>query len=339
MRIFLLPFAVLFWILTEIRNFLYDKSFLKSHKVDVPVLCVGNLTTGGTGKTPWVQYICKYLEGKSKKVVIVSRGYGGEYEGVLKVSSEMDPKLCGDEPLWLSKNTKATVYLCKDRTLGARTAIKEVKPDVILLDDGFQHRKLHRDFNLVLLDASAKKNSYWMLPVGNLREAFSGVKRATAVIINKCNYADPKDVQRISLECRKYIDDSSVWKADFLFEEWKPLFDGSHQSFKNSNISICCGLGNPQAFVKTVEGQNFNPVGKFIFPDHFYWKPSDVEKMAHEMRKLDSYDLMVTEKDAVKLDRYKKHFLEMNIQLWVCEMKVEVSSNKDILFNEIDKIL
>ena len=120
-----------------------------------------------------------------------------------------------------------------------------------------------------------------------------------------------------------------IWKADFVFKEWQPLFKDFHQSFKNQNISVCCGLGNPQAFVKTVRNQNFQPIEMFIFPDHFYWRPIDIEKMTYKMKNRQSFDLMVTEKDAVKLARYKKHFKEMGMQLWVCKMKVKILEDEN----------
>lgn len=338
-RFLLFPLSLIYQWITTVRNFLYDKGWLKIYKVNTPVLCVGNITTGGTGKTPWVQHICRYLESKDKKVAIVSRGYGGSYEGILKVEADMDARLCGDEPLWLKRNTKASVYLSKKRFLAAQKAVQEEKPDVILLDDGFQHRSFHRDGDLLILDASAPFKHYSMLPMGRLREKFLNIKRAQIIIINKCNYASEYALQRLTEKCRSENMENVTWKANFEFDEWESLFKNYRQEFKNDKISICCGLGNPQAFVKTVEMQSISPVEKFIFPDHFYWKPIDVEKMTYAMKNVGSYDLMVTEKDAVKLSRYQKHFIEMGVQLWVCKMKIDLMDKSQSLFEKIDQLL
>ena len=213
MTILLSPLSLLFYIIVSLRNWLYDIGLLKSLSVEKPVLCVGNLTTGGTGKTPWVQFLCRYYEAQKKKVAIVSRGYGGDYEGLLEVKSDMDARVSGDEPLWLKNNTEAVIYLSKDRKYAADQVIKKEKPDLIILDDGYQHRRLNRDFNLVIIDASASWDSYHMLPWGRMREPFSSLKRAHTDVINKCNYADEYAIQRLRLKCLQYVGEDQIFLA------------------------------------------------------------------------------------------------------------------------------
>lgn len=297
--------------------------------MSVPILCVGNLTTGGTGKTPWVQMMSQLLRDLNKNVAIISRGYTGDFSGVVKVVDTMDPRRCGDEPLWLKRNTQSQVYIGRDRHIAASQALNEDKFDILLLDDGFQHRRLLRDFNLVLLDASVDPSQYKLLPYGRMRESFAGLKRADVVVINKCNYARSEQVEHLYNIAKKYVNEARIFKADFVFECWQPLVGELTQPFLGQNASLCCGVGNPEAFVKTVEAQNITPIKSFIYPDHHFWASDDVEKMAYQMNLHNSQSLLITEKDAVKLARYKRHFFEMGIQMWVCKMSIQFKENRE----------
>lgn len=335
MRFLLLPLSLIFIFISWLRNLFFDLGILSQTSVGKPVICVGNLTTGGTGKTPWVQLLSGFFDRENIKNVIISRGYTGNFSGVLEVDAAMDPRQCGDEPLWLKKNTNADVFVGKSRVEAAQKALQEKDYDCLILDDGYQHRYLNRHMNLVLLDASAPSHHYSMLPVGRMREPFSALKRASLVVINKCNYADPKQTQSLRKKALKWVSEDSVFLSDFVFDHWEPIIDEVKQSLEVNSVSLSCGVGNPKAFSKTVEEQGIQPVESFIYPDHYYWKTHDIEKMTYKMKQKGSFDLVITEKDAVKLIRYRKHFQEMKIQLWVCKMKVQIRENESTFFAKI----
>lgn len=339
MRYLLLPLSLLFQFLVLLRKFIFAAGLIKTKKVDRPVVCIGNLSTGGTGKTPWVHRMTEYFFSQNKKSVVLSRGYSGDFDGVLKVTPDMDPRKCGDEPLWLSRNTRSYVYVGRSRVKAAEIAIKEEKPDVLLLDDGFQHFNLSRDVDIVLLDASAPMKNYSSLPMGRLREGFSALRRAHAVVINKCNYGDSESIEFLRTQCQKYKTKDEIFHADYIFDRFDPLVEGLDLQSPSAPISMSCALGNPQAFLKTLKDQNIDIQKKFIFPDHYFWKPLDIEKITYHMKQEKSSHLMITEKDAVKLVRYKKHFYEMGIQLWVCKMKVKLQESDEKLFEIIDRAI
>ncbi len=334
-RFLLWPLAFLFFLLSQLRYFLFSVGVLKRHKVEPPVLCIGNLTTGGTGKTPWVQKVSQFFHERGSDVAILSRGYTGDYNGVLRVEETMDARRCGDEPLWLKANTSADVVVGRNRANAAQWVLNERKPDLFVLDDGFQHFALERDFNLILLDASVSRSHYHLLPVGQMREGFSGLRRAHAVVINKCNYANQNQVRWLTDRCLPFLAKDRIFYADFVFSHWVPMVSELDWTVSLDQASMTCGVGNPDAFLKTLEQQGVQPVKEFIFPDHYFWKPADVERMTYNMKREGSRDLMITEKDAVKLNRFKKHFKEMGIQLWVCKMKVELLERS----SEFDELL
>ena len=339
MRNFLWPLAILFRLIVWFRGKLYELKIFPQRSIEKPVLCVGNLSAGGTGKTPWVQLLSQYFIERNRVVTILSRGYSGDFSGVLEVKDDMDPRKCGDEPLWLKKNTKAQVYVGRNRKQAAQEAMSVGSTDLFILDDGFQHQKLRRDLDLVLLDASAPRHHYHLLPVGYLREDFAALKRADLVVINKCNYASPENLEWLYKRTQMFVAKDQIFSADFVFSHWEPLVEGEGAVPPSENTSMTCGVGNPQAFIKTLENIGLKPVKQFIFPDHYYWKPDDIERMTYNMKRVGSSNLVMTEKDAVKLNRYKKHFAELKIQLWVCKMKVQLREDATAFFSNVEKLL
>ncbi len=336
MRSLLWPFGLVFMLLVWLRSWLYNCGIFRSKKLERPVIALGNLSTGGTGKTPWVQALTEYFAKKNKKVVILSRGYTGDYSGVLEVTPDMDPRRCGDEPLWLSQKTEARVYVGRKRWDAGKKALEDDNVDLFILDDAFQHRGLKRDCDIVLLDASAPRLHYWPLPVGYLREGFMALKRAQIVIINKCNYSDPRQLTWLEEKCLTSITKDRLFFSEFVFSHWSPLVKELTWSEPGEVKAMTCGVGNPEAFLKTLQEQGVEPVRKFIFPDHHYWKPDDIERMTYHMKTEGCHDLMITEKDAVKLQRYKKHFLEMQIQMWICKMTIELREREKDFFEMVE---
>lgn len=331
--------SLIFRFVIFLRQQFYKIGLLKTRQVKSPVICIGNLTTGGTGKTPWVQKIAKYIDSQNRRVGILSRGYSGDFDGVLEVTDTMDPRKCGDEPLWLKNNTPARVWVGRSRYKAALAAEKSQQCDVLLLDDGFQHFKLARRADIVLLDATSPRDRYRLLPLGRMREGFSALSRAHTVIINKCNYASAEQVNFLKQAVEVYKSPDDVFYADFVFKEWHPLVEGLENPRPASNVSMTCGLGNPAAFLKTLEDLDLEITKEFIFPDHYYWKTRDIERISYQMRLNASRDLVMTEKDAVKLNRYKRHFAELGIQLWVCKMTIQLQDREPEFNQRLNRLI
>jgi tetraacyldisaccharide 4'-kinase len=339
-RWLLWPLGLIFWSLAALRSWLYQWGVFRTYKLSKPVLSVGNLSTGGTGKTPWVELLTQTLQSQSKKVVLLSRGYSGDFDGVLKVTDDMDPRKCGDEPLWLHKKTGVPVYVGRKRWEAGSKALQQENPDLFILDDAFQHQKLVRDMNLVLLDASVPRWHYQPLPVGYLREGFGALKRADWVILNKCNFASKEDLLWLKSKVEKIISSKRLLLSDFCFAQWKPLVtELAEEEPPKESLAVSCGIGNPHAFKKTLELLKMKINMEFIFPDHYFWKPDDIERMTFRMKQERCRHLMITEKDAIKLARYRKHFFEMGIQVWVCEMKVKIHDKETEFWQHLSEVL
>ena len=351
--------ALIFHFLTDIRNRLYDYGFFSSLPPPRPTICVGNLTTGGVGKTPWVEFLSTALNQKKIQVTVVSRGYGGNYRGVLKVEESMEPTLCGEEPLWLRRKG-LSVYLSRDRRRAIKKACEDSPVEVFVLDDGFQHRRVCCHFNLILLDATAPLSDYELLPRGRLRESVSGLKRAQAVVIHKCNGSDDQRLNFLKKLSSEFLSSEQIFYSRFVFKKWTLLqqqvckggllsqtpFKGEilgdesfqKQSFQKQsvqgqgsgvlkrgpNVAVVCALGNPRSFIGELDRQGLrvHSQAQFLFPDHFQWNLSHIKKIKKQIQGLGLRDVIVTEKDAVKLLTHAPTLSPLRI--WVCEMKVEL---------------
>ena len=331
MRFLLLPLTLIYGLVIWVRNRLYDMGYLKAQSVSKPTLCVGNLTAGGTGKTPWTALIADRLVGQGKKVAILSRGYKGDFEGVLKVTSQTEPYICGDEPFWLFKNTRAAVFVGADRYAVASFALSEGDYDILLMDDGYQHRALKRNKNILVFDASAASWRYWLLPAGRMRESMAGARRAQVCILNKWNMASEESKSRVEKKVAPYFSASQVVKSNYVFDQWFPLFDDLHKEMKKEAVALACGIANPESFIKTAEDSGLSLKDRFVFVDHYSWPIREIERLCHLMKQQKIVDLLITEKDAIKLSRYRNYFLQVGIQLWVCKMKLDVLEGEEAL--------
>jgi len=205
LTVWLLPFSLLFRLAVYLRNLLYDFNLLPIVKLNVPVISVGNLTVGGTGKTPAVEYIARLLLSNHLRPAIVTRGYGRKQLGTVVVSD--GEKICsaieagGDEALQLAKRLQHAVVIADEKKFrGAQYAWENFKIDAVIVDDGFQHRKLHRDLNIVLIDVPSFFENRWMLPAGPFREPFGSVSRADVVIFSNAGKCKPGTLDKLSYQ-------------------------------------------------------------------------------------------------------------------------------------------
>jgi tetraacyldisaccharide 4'-kinase len=275
---FLIPLAWLFWLLSSLRRGAYALGFLPSVTLPVPVIVVGNITVGGTGKTPFVIWLARELRKRGHRPGIVTRGYGGKTDTPRRAESDSDPSLVGDEALLLARHSGAPVATGSDRIAAASLLPRDV--DVILSDDGLQHHRLVRQHEIVLLDGSRGLGNGWLLPAGPLRETESRLDAAQVVIkLSPGGSFTWPDALRMRL------------KADTVVS----VKDGKRRalgSFAGQKVHALAGIGNPRQFFATLEAAGLHVDGRAL-PDHAVPGAADLEFG-------DDLPVFMTEKDAVK---------------------------------------
>ena len=286
---------------SSFKNFLYDKGILKPKKVDAFVISVGNMTTGGVGKTPVVLEIARYLKKKKQIVAIVSRGYGGKLSNdKINVISDgqkvfYDAKMAGDEPFMLAQKADGVIVLtCKNRYNAAKYAVKKFGASVIILDDGFQHRKLHRDFDIVLMDSKMGLGNEKLLPAGPLREGAEAFDRIDKLLVVSKNI-DHKNAEEFAKIMEKNLNiptQMCYTEPDYVYNiktgELLPL---------GEEVTAICAIGQPQHFFDFLK-EDYNVTETIALDDHYQYSPIDLVDIEG--------NIVTTEKDAVKLLRFDK---------------------------------
>ena len=283
--------SVLYRLITNFRNYLYDKSIIKSVTVNANVISVGNLTTGGVGKTPLVAEIAKYYIAKNEITAVISRGYGGKLSSknvnVISDGKQIfyDAKMAGDEPYWYAENiTGLIVVTCSSRVKAAKYAINKFGVKNIILDDAFQHRKINRNLNIVVVDSDKRFGNEKVLPQGPLRESLSGIKRADKIVIMSKGSKNYNDTINFAAEMNAQICDAAPAEV-YNIKTGIHIADGV-------TVTAMCAIGQPEQFFNFLTPR-FNVVNKIIFDDHHFYTKSDIKNI--------DMPIITTEKDAVKL--------------------------------------
>lgn len=285
---------------SRMKNFLYDNKILKPKKVNAYVISVGNMTTGGVGKTPVVSEIAKYLVNLGQRVAIVSRGYGGKLDNrKINMISDgtsvyFDAVQAGDEPYWLAENTQgAYVFTCRNRYLAAKMAVEKFGIQVIILDDGFQHRKLHRDLDIVLMDSVKGFGNEHLLPAGPLREGPEALERIDkfVVVSKSVKHETAERVAKI-MQKRLNIPTSVCYtEPDYVYN-----IKTGQRLMEGLAVTAMCAIGQPQQFYDFLS--DYQVVKTVTFDDHHQYAPIDIVDI--------SGSIITTEKDAVKLARFDR---------------------------------
>lgn len=299
----LLKFCSIFYgIGSGFKNLLYDKNIIKPKKVDAFVISVGNFTTGGVGKTPVVAEIAKYFVEKGERVAIISRGYGGKLNNkeVHVISDGINlyykADMAGDEPYWLAVNLNmCAVLTCSNRYKAAEYAIKELGVTKIILDDGFQHRKMARDVDIVLVDSEKMFGNENLLPAGPLREGMEGFKRVSELVIVSKNVDHTRAEKIAKIMQKKQGIKTTVCKVepDYAYN----IISGEHLQ-NGVDIIALSAIGQPEQFYKFLE-KDYNIKEKITFDDHHQYTEDDIANIAGT--------IVTTEKDAVKLALLNKN--------------------------------
>lgn len=285
---------------SRMKNFLYDNKILKPKKVNAYVISVGNMTTGGVGKTPVVSEIAKYLVNLGQRVAIVSRGYGGKLDNrKINMISDgtsvyFDAVQAGDEPYWLAENTQgAYVFTCRNRYLAAKMAVEKFGIQVIILDDGFQHRKLHRDLDIVLMDSVKGFGNEYLLPAGPLREGPEALERIDKLVVvsKSVKHETAERVAKI-MQKRLNIPTSVCYtEPDYVYN-----IKTGQRLMEGLAVTAMCAIGQPQQFYDFLS--DYQVVKTVTFDDHHQYAPIDIVDI--------SGSIITTEKDAVKLARFDR---------------------------------
>jgi tetraacyldisaccharide 4'-kinase len=276
----------------RLRNRLYDRGWKQRHRAGVPVVSVGNLTLGGTGKTPCVEYLARFYRGRDVRVTILSRGYG----------AAGGPN---DEALVLEDNLPDVPHLQgADRVALAGVAVAELEAELLILDDGFQHRRLARDCDLVLLDATNPWGHGAVFPRGLLREPRSSLRRADAVLLTRCDQVSETAVHELTERVRKLAPDRPVVATTHAPIEWLQHGQPSRptDALRGRPVAAFCGLGNPEAFRRTLRDLGAEPTDFRTYPDHHGYTRADVDDLrAWARTQPPEAVLATTQKDLVKL--------------------------------------
>jgi tetraacyldisaccharide 4'-kinase len=309
-------------LIIRFRNWYYDQG-KGVHQAPVPVVSVGNLTVGGTGKTPTVEYIARFYRERDIQVCIISRGYGAS-QGI------------NDEYLMLAETLPDVPHLQgANRVELANVAVEELESELIILDDGFQHRKLKRDLNIVLIDATNPWGYGYLLPRGLLREPISSLRRADGIIITR---ADQAPTERIIRRIKQHNRTAPVMLASHA-PSGLSRFGGETKSVTVLNqreIALCCGVGNPKAVANTLESLGAKIVAERTFPDHHEYTHADIESLTAWASQLpqDCW-IITTHKDAVKI----RLAAIGGRELWTLQVRLKIIAGEDQLRELLVKVI
>ena len=316
-----MPLNRLYETIVGARNSLYEAGVFKSHSLGAKTVSIGNITVGGTGKTPLVALVAEVLAGAGEKVCILTRGYGRENprKQVLVSDGEKitaDVRAAGDEPFELAAKLlgKAIVVAGANRAAAGNWAREKFAVTAFVLDDAFQHRRVKRDLDVVCIDATNPFGNGATLPTGILREPLNNLKRADAIVITRANLTE--DVSYLKSEISKYNSACPIFVSENRISRLidlkdfpaKPSTSPSAADDRRPTTGNClafCALGNPNNFFEQLRRENFNLVAAETFSDHYFYAPKDIAKLVAKAKQTGAEMLLTTAKDAVKLKDLK----------------------------------
>lgn len=309
------PLSLLYGAVTRTRLSLYKRGTFQTTKLDRPVISIGNITTGGTGKTPLVEYVAKLIASQGKKVCILTRGYGRKDPHLQVIVSDgydvlASPGEAGDEPYLLATKLagQAAVISSADRIAAGQEAIKDFGTEVFVLDDGFQHLRLARDLNIVCVDATNPWGGGRLLPYGRLRESLEGMRRADCVVLTRCDQVESVEALRAEVS---------------ELTGGRPIFESRMRPVRVNamlgRVGAFCAIGNPVSFFESLRGLGYELGLERAFTDHHAYTPGDVEQLNQLAQQSGASALITTAKDAVKLKG-----MTFAVPCYVLEIEIEI---------------
>ncbi len=349
MRIILLPVSFVFRFAVWIRNMLYRFGALKTKDLSCKVISVGNVSSGGTGKTPMVEYIAKYFINNGKSVTVVLKGYKRVYDdmqvaefGFDNADGELNAKNFGDETLMLLENIPKTesgrglLVASDNKVRGAKFADIKFTPDLVIIDDGFQLRMLERDLDIVMVNPYEKRH---LLPAGNLREPFKNVKRADIIVFN---HKFKKEIGLIKKgKLRNVVDCCYELKNFVNIRNQEPAQDAR-------KAIAFCGIGDPHSFKQLLERTDFEILEFIEFPDHHFFEKEDTERILGIYKTTGADCILTTQKDFVRLKHPEETGTELhkimydiltNYPLYYANIKLQILRNAELLNERLERLL
>ena len=328
----MIPFSLIWWLIISIRNFFYDKGWLKSFEFDFPIILVGNISTGGTGKTPHIEYLIRLLK-QNYKVATLSRGYKRKLKGYA-LSTELSlVEDIGDEPKqFKQKFPDIEVAVSENRVNGVYYLLNdEPATQVILMDDGFQHRRIKPGLQIILTEYSNLFSDDLILPAGNLREPKSGKKRADIIIVSKCPATITESEKNKIEQKLNLISGQHLFFTSLEFEPIKPLFEDQQKTelLKGDKAVLITGIADAK-LLKSYLKNNCELIRSVSFPDHHYFSVQDIGRMGRE-----SKTIISTEKDAMRLMEQKEEILKNGLSVFIVPVSVRFLFNGEITFNQL----
>lgn len=308
----------------RLRNWALDKGWKKTIAVSVPVISVGNLTTGGTGKTPCVEYVARFYRERDLRVALLSRGYGA----------------CrgrNDEAQVLEENLPDVPHLQgPDRVALAHLALEELESEVLVLDDGFQHRRLRRDLDIILIDATDPWGKGYLLPRGLLREPMSSLRRGHLAMLTRCDLVERAILDQIRTRIAHVSPNMPIVETAHQPTCWVNSTSGTQPlaNLEGRPIGAFCGLGNPEGFRRTLHQLRLDVVGWRVFPDHHAYSRDDIESLRSWARQLPKgAALATTQKDLVKIQLERLG----DRDLWALQIRLAILKGKDVLEEKLQE--
>ena len=342
----LTPLSSLYGLAMKTRRALYRSGLLRIRELGAPVISVGNLTTGGTGKTPLVEWIARELARKKQRVCILTRGYGRAQPKQRVVVSDgnrilANPKQAGDEPFLLAERLlgQAAVISDANRASAARWALDNLQSNVFLLDDGFQNLRIARSLNIVTLDATNPWGNRGLLPAGILREPRAELSRADCVVITRAD--DTTRIDELAREIEKLNDARPVFRSHMTISGVRPVCAQVKDSkpairaeeIKSSSVAAFCAIGNPQAFFAQLRRDGYQLYNTKTFRDHHLYTQSNIDSIVRESMANGAQILLTTAKDEVKL-----RSLAFALPCYAMDIAIDIE-DKDKLITLIDEAL
>ena len=326
--------SALFLVGWWVRRMTYRSGFFSRKRLTCPVVSVGNITTGGTGKTPVVISLAKYFTKQGKRVAVLIRGYGRTHKGsdLVWVSDGktilVTPEEGGDEPVLIAESVpQAAVIVCKDRYRAGMEAIKNFKPDLFILDDGYQRRfGLHRDLDILVLDGINPFSTGWVLPAGLLREPLGALSEADVFVINKVNMArSPEDIRTVLQRHnpRAYVVESQY--RPMVLRDFQTRKEVKPSTLDRASVGAFSGVANSLAFIRTLAEFKVLIRHAYSLRDHYPYTPEKLKAILEDAKLRGLQYLVTTQKDEVKLPRE----MDLDIPILVLEIKWEVTGGKN----------
>ena len=319
-----------------LRKKLYDWGIMASVKFDLPVICVGNLAVGGSGKTPTTEYLVRLLS--DYKIAILSRGYGRKTKGFILADNNATAETIGDEPLqYYDKFKNITVAVCEDRVAG----IEKLKDshDLIILDDAYQHRAVRAGFNILLFEFRKLGTLQFLLPAGNLRDVFSSRKRADILLVTKAPVPLLHVAQQASINELQPDSNQKVLHSYIKYGELKHLYANESRtldSIKDYEVFLLTGIANPAPLIEALEKYT-QTIKHEEFPDHYQFKIDDIEKFKSAFVSDTKKEkiIITTEKDSKRLNAAGFKDLLVNLPVYFLPIEVDLFEEDKITFDEL----